>query len=179
MAVLTLKGNSMNRLIRSAAFALMLLPVPGSAQDFDAGYAAYEAGDYATALREFKPLAEQGNALAQYNLGLMYSGGEGVPHDVAESGRLFRLAAEQGNALAQFACGSRYAFGRGVPQDYLSAHMWYNISAANGSKGAATQRDNVAAKMSPADITEAQRRANACVTSNYRDCDPARGWWFW
>ena len=66
----------MNRLIRSAAFALMLMPAMGSAQDFDAGLEAYDAGDFATALREWTPLAEQGDATAQYSLGLMFYTGQ-------------------------------------------------------------------------------------------------------
>ena len=48
---------------------------------FDEGFAAYERGDYATALEEWLPVAEQGDASAQYNLGLMYYNGEGVPQD--------------------------------------------------------------------------------------------------
>ena len=91
----------MNKFIRSAIFALMLFPAPGSAQDLFAGLAAYGAGDYATALREWTPLAEQGDADAQSNLGLMYAEGDGVPQDYAEAVRWYQLAAEQGHAGAQ------------------------------------------------------------------------------
>jgi TPR repeat protein len=56
-----------------------------TAQDFQKGLAAYQAGDFATALQEWKPLAEQGNATAQYNLALMYGNGRGVPQDYAEA----------------------------------------------------------------------------------------------
>ncbi|CAN1510308.1 Sel1-like repeat [Paracoccaceae bacterium] len=161
----------MNRLIRSAAFALMLFPAMGSAQDFDVGLEAYEVGDYATALREWTPLAEQGDMWAQKNLGIMYEYGQGVPQDYAEAVKWYRLAADQGHADAQTNLGVMYATGEGVPQDYVTAHMWFNIGAANGDTDAATNRDKVAAKMLPADISEAQRRAKVCMASGYQDCD--------
>ena len=66
---------------------------------------AAKRGDYATALREWKPLAEQGNADAQFNLGLMYRNGEGVQQDHEESAKWFRRAAEQGHAGAQSRLG--------------------------------------------------------------------------
>ena len=171
LAVLTLRGSSMNRLIRPAAFALMLMPAMGSAQDFDAGLVAYQAGDYTTALREWTPLAEQGDASAQDMLGLMYQIGEGVAQDYAVAMKWYRLAAEQGNADAQYGVGWMYDFGEGVPQDFVTAHMWFNISAANSWPDAAVLRDKVAAKLMPADISEAQRRAKVCMASNYQDCD--------
>ena len=85
------------------AGALMSLTLPSSvaAQDFDRGVSAYEAGDYLTALRELRPLAEQGDAVAQNYLGVMYYNGQGVPQNYAEAVRLYRLAAEQGIADAQ------------------------------------------------------------------------------
>ncbi len=81
---------------------------------YTAGVTAYDQGDYATALREWRPLAEQGDAEAQYNLGLMYL----ATKDKAEAVKWYRKAAEQGNADAQFFLGFMYEAGRGVPQDY-------------------------------------------------------------
>ncbi len=63
---------------------------------FDEGMAAAKRGDYATALREWRPLAKQGNAKAQHNLGVMYEIGEGVPQDFAEAVKWYRKAADQG-----------------------------------------------------------------------------------
>ncbi len=71
---------------------------PPAEADFNAGLAAYKQGDYATALREWNPLAKQGDANAQNNLGFMYYKGHGVPQDYAEAVKWFRKAAEQGNA---------------------------------------------------------------------------------
>ena len=65
--------------------------------DFDKGLDAYDRGDYATALREFKPLAEQGDAYAQYNLGVMYDKGIGVPQHHKTAVKWYTLAAKQGN----------------------------------------------------------------------------------
>ncbi|MDP2738149.1 MAG: tetratricopeptide repeat protein [Pseudorhodobacter sp.] len=161
----------MKHVIRWAALALLLMPAMVTAQDFEAGKAAYEAGDYATALREWRPLAEQGDAAAQALLGIMYDSGQGVPQDDAEAVKWYRLAAAQGYAKAQLNLGVRYGKGQGVPQDFIAAHMWFNISGANGDSTAAVNRDKIAAMLSPADLSTAQRSAKVCMASNYRDCD--------
>ncbi len=137
------------------------------------GVTAYNAGDFATALEKWRPLAEQGDAKAQANLGWMYSfgQGQGVPQDYAEAARWYRLAADQGNVAAQFNLGGMYRYGQGVPQDFVTAHMWYNIAAANGDEMAGVLRDIQAERMSPADISDAQARARVCMASSYVDCD--------
>ena len=149
----------------------MLTPGAGAAQDFAAGLSAYGAGDYATALQEWKPLAEQGNADAQLNLGNMYYDGQGVLQDYAEAVRWWRLAAKQGDATAQASLGFMFANGYGAPQDDATAHMWLNIATAHGADGAFKNRDEVAKRMTAAAISEAQRRARLCVNSGYQECD--------
>ena len=99
---------------------------------FDEGLAAYQRGDYETALRELKPLAEQGDALAQAKLGVMYHHGRGVPQDYAEAAKWFCRAAEQGYAVAQHNLGVMYDKGQGVPQDYAEALRWYRRAAEQG-----------------------------------------------
>src|SRR3954463_716564 len=74
----------------------------------DAVFAAYNLGNFATALRLAQPLAKQGNPEAQYAFGLMYSGGEGVPQDDAKAVKWYRKAAEQGLAAAQNNLGTMY-----------------------------------------------------------------------
>ena len=93
---------------------LMTLSSPVAAQDFQKGLTAYQAGDYATALQEWKPLAEAGDAIAQYNLGVMYSNGKGVPQDYAEAVKWYRLAIDQGFAAAQFNLGLVYEYGSAI-----------------------------------------------------------------
>lgn len=97
----------------------VLLSVPAGAQDFDDGMAAYRGGDFQRALREWRPLAEQGHAEAQRNLGVMYLNGQGVPQDYTATANWFQLAAEQGEPFSQFSLGAVYTQGRGVPQDYV------------------------------------------------------------
>ncbi len=88
---------------RVTAFAVLLVVLAAPAwADFSDGVAAYDRGDYATAFSEWKPLAEQGDAAAQYNLGIMYSNGRGVPQDHVQAVKWYRKAAEQGVAFAQY-----------------------------------------------------------------------------
>ncbi len=131
---------------------------------FYKGVAAYNSGDYATALRELRPLAEQGVAEAQLNLALMYANGRGVPQEYAEAMKWYRKAAEQGHAEAQVNLGIMYQNGKGVPQDYVQAYMWFNLAASKYPPGedrdqAVKNRDAVAEKMTPAQISEAQKLA--------------------
>ena len=93
----------MKRVIR-AVVVLIGLAAPAWA-GFDGGVAAYERGDYETALREFRPLAEQGIPSAQFTLGVMYYDGDGVPQDYAEAVKWYRKAAEQGDASTRFNLG--------------------------------------------------------------------------
>ena len=114
---------------------VLLWPVTGLA-DFSEGLAAYQRGDFATALREWRPLAEAGDAVAQFNLGQMYREGKGVPKDDAEAVKWYRLAAEQGVAKAQLNLGNMYNNGHGVPKDDAEAVKWYRLAAAQGSANA-------------------------------------------
>jgi len=96
------------------------------------GQAAYERSDYATAYRLWKPMAQQGDAIAQNNLGVMYYYGQGVRHYYTEALKWLRRAAEQGLPAAQFNLGLMYANGQGVPQDYAEAVKWYQKAAQQG-----------------------------------------------
>jgi len=127
--------------------------------DYVAGMAAFERGDYKTALRELKPLAEKGVAKAQCYLAAMYGSGAGVPQDDKESMRWYRLAANQGYDEAQLNLGLLYDTGQRLPQDYVLAHMWYNLAAAQGNENAPASRDALTEKMTPAQIAEAQKLA--------------------
>ena len=108
--------------------------------------------------------ADQGDAVAQHNLGLKYHTGEGVPQDDEEAVRWYRLAADQGLAVAQSMLSFMYAAGRGVPQDDTLAHMWCNLAASNSTgdtrDSAVKNRDLIAKEMSPESIAEAQRLAS-------------------
>ena len=115
--------------------------------------------------------AEQGDAyaqynlgVAQYNLGVMYGDGEGVPQDYKEAVRWLRLAAEQGDSDAQNNLGLMYEEGEGVPQDYSQAHIWYNLAASDligeDRERSVRNRDRMAEEMTSEQIAEAQRLAS-------------------
>ena len=140
------------------------------AADFAKGLTASRAGDFVTALAEWKPLAEQGDAIAQFNLGLLYDNGKGVIEDDKEAVKWYRLAAEQGNASAQLSLGAMYLAGLGVIQDNVYGHMWLNIAASQGGESARTARDIAVKRMTPQDISKAQDLARLCVEQNYKDC---------
>lgn len=186
-------------MVRPVSRAVVLVAVllsfatPVAWAGFDDGVAAFDRGDYGIALREFRTLAGRGDAEAQFNVGIIYDYGHGVPPDSARAMNWYRKAAEQGFDAAQFNLGFMYDYGQGIPvenyaeaakwyrkaaeqgyanaqnslgfmhykgrgvvQNYKFAHMWYNLAAAQGDENAAYNRDIVAKKMLPAQITEAQ-----------------------
>jgi hypothetical protein len=145
----------------------LALSAPVLAAGRQAGLEAADRGDYATALKEWRPLAEQGDAGAQYNLGILHFRGWGVAEDYVEAVKWYRRAAEQGHAGAQLQLGTMYAKGDGVAQDYVLAHLWFNLAAAAAAhlptdviqEIAAEQRYGIEQRMTPAQVAEAQRLA--------------------
>jgi TPR repeat protein len=103
--------------------------VPAAADPIDDAVAARLNGDYPKALKLLRPLAEQGNAAAQSNLGFMYETGMGLPQDRAEAAKWYRLAAEQGRANAQYNLGRMYATGQGVAKDQAEMLKWRRRSS--------------------------------------------------
>ena len=110
----------------------------------------------ASDLDSLKAAAEQGDATAQFNLGYMYSTGEGVPENDVEAVRWFQMAAEQGDASAQLNLGVMYANGEGIPKDYVQAYAWFNIAAAQGDEIAKENLEKITTEMTTAGITKAQ-----------------------
>lgn len=104
--------------------------------DYKGAVEAYKHGDYAAALRELRPLAEQGHGDAQYGLGTMYKTGRGVAQDDVQAVSWFRRAADRGSAKGQFGLGNMYRTGRGVPQDDAQAVYWYRKAADQGQVNA-------------------------------------------
>lgn len=142
----------------SALLVLSLIIVSSAlAADFAAGLAAYQQGDYVTAAKEWRALADQGDSSAQFNLGLLYYDGKGVPQDYAEAANWFRRAAEQDYEKAEHNLGAMYGSGKGVKKDYVQAYKWLNICAGKGDSGCVSQRDQIAKKLRPGQITQAQR----------------------
>jgi uncharacterized protein len=120
----------MRNLIVAVLAVMPALPVV--AQDFDKGRAAYSRGDYAAALHEWRPLAEQGSSAAQYRLGVMYAYGVMVDRDFKKARHWYEKAAQQGDARAAYELGVFYELGRGVWQDERRAAYWFKQGALAG-----------------------------------------------
>ena len=154
-------------LIMIASLLLLLLfPIPASVEPLGDAAEAFSRGDYETAYRLIKPSAEQGLSVAQFNLGILYENGLGVPQDYAEAVKWYRKAAEQGHVFAQCCLGVMYVFGQGVPQDYILAHLWLNLaisrfpaSERERREDAENGREYLESLMTPDQVAEAQKLA--------------------
>jgi TPR repeat protein len=118
--------------MKTLLLSILLFCTQPALADFAKGLGAYLEGDYATAMQEFRPLAEQGHALAQFSLGVMYNNGQGVTKGYKTAVKYFTLAAEQGHAGAQSNLGVMYEKGQGVTQDYKTAVKYYTLAAEQG-----------------------------------------------
>jgi hypothetical protein len=127
---------------------------------FEDGSNAWDRGDYASAMRLLRPLADRGDPKAQNRVGMMYQRGWGVPLNYADAVSWLRRAADQGDADAQNNLAFMYLYGRGVSQDYVSAHMWFSLAASAGVRSASFSRDLLAAKMTPVQVAIAQTLAH-------------------
>ena len=160
--------------IKKIITGLLLLLLLGSgvavAADLKKGFEAYNSGDFETALAEWTPLAEQGDVNAQYNLGVMYANGYGVPENDKTAVKWYTLAAEQGLTVGQFNLGAMYDLGDGVPENDKTAVKWYTLASYSGSEKAGENKDKVTKQMTSADISKAQDMSSRCLESNYTDC---------
>src|SRR5215472_3360871 len=115
------------------AFAILLCSTFCAAANLESAKRAYEQKDYAAALREFSPLAEQGNADAQLYLGRMYMTGQGVLRDPDQAMKWLKASALQGNADAEFFVGSYYLLPH---RDVAEGVKWLRLSAEQGQQDA-------------------------------------------
>jgi len=115
-----------------ACLVTMAAHKPVSAGALEDGMAAYRAKEYPKAAELWQPLAEKGEAEAQFYLGTLYAEGQGVSHDDATAFKWFERAANQGNAMAQYNVGASYAAGTGVAKSYPDAAKWFRRAADQG-----------------------------------------------
>ena len=139
---------------------MTVLAAPASAQDFKAGLDAYDRGDFAAALKEWRPLAELGDARAQFNLGVILFNGQGVPHDPAKAVEWYRAAADQGYGPAQANLSFMYETGQGLLQNYIEAYKWSTLAVSHGVE-TRKRLDSLAAKMTAEQIADADRAVAA------------------
>lgn len=134
----------------------------------------YNTGDYEQAAKLYRPLAEKGNAEAQYVLGMMYRAGRGVHRDNKEASKWYQLAAEQGHPIAQFYLGWMYAHGKSVPKDYVKSYMWIDIAIAKvtgeARKEFIVDRDSLAKSMTADQIAKAQELSKKCTAKKFKGC---------
>jgi TPR repeat protein len=105
--------------------------------------------------------AEQGDAVIQFNLGLLYSSGKGVQQNYEEAAKWFQKSAEQGYDKALYNLGLLYSNGNGVPKDYMQAYLCFKLAAEQGIETANTYLETMAQQMTPAQIAQAQEMAKA------------------
>ena len=123
---------SIKKIITGLTLSMLLASGVTSAADYNKGVLAYKSGDFKTALAEWTPLAEQGYAQAESNLGFMHANGEGVPENDKTAVKWFTKAAEQGHAIAQLHLGIKYKNGDGVPENDKTAIKWFTKAAKQG-----------------------------------------------
>jgi TPR repeat protein len=125
----------MNKGVRNLVAALTVaaaLEAPAIADAVDDGVAAYRDKAYARAAALWRPMAESGDAAAQYLLGSLYAEGKGVEHDDATAFMWYQRAATQGDAAAQYNVGASYAAGAGVARNETEAAKWFRRAADQG-----------------------------------------------
>ena len=148
----------------------LLVGNPATSADYQKGADAALQRDFVTALREWEPLAEQGGATSQFQLGWLYYVGNGVTQNYETALKWYKLAAEQGYAYAQSAVGRMYADGHGISQDYTRAYMWFSIAASLWDPDAEKMRDLVTKKMTAAQLKTAHLLVRECVQKNFKGC---------
>lgn len=124
--------------------------------NLEEGIEAHDNGDYETALRKLKPLADNGNPEAQYYMGNMYSNSDSVLHDYQESAKWYRFAAEQEHAESQFCLGLMYSIGYGVSPDMVFVYKWYKLAQLNGHIITGKIINKVKKQMTPEQIKQAE-----------------------
>ncbi len=147
-------------------FTIVFAVFPVYADDLRGKYNPLDQKKDKVVFEMLKPLAEQGNATAQYRLGQFYFLGRGVPKDEKEAVKWLQRAAEQGVPEAQLNLGVSYYAGVGVTQDSIQAYKWFSIAGAFGNEVAQKRLSVVERTMTPAQIAEAQKLAREWMEEN-------------
>ena len=134
---------------------LLLQPI---AADFEEGLEAYRAGDFTRAMSEWLPLAEQGVAEAQFNVGLLHFHGSGVEQSYAEARVWYERAADQGYGRAQYDLAVLLIEGKGGRVDEVGAHAWFTLAGQQRYEDARKRRKRVAKQLTPKQIAESEMR---------------------
>jgi len=125
-------GGSLKQSLTAFALCFTLVSAAPAFAGYQDGAAAYKGGDFTTARTELTPLAEQGDAKAQFFLGIMHFRGEGGPQDQIEGEKWYRKAADQDLGAAQYVLGLMHENGLGALPDIEEAMKWYHRAADQG-----------------------------------------------
>ena len=145
---------------------------PVIAASLEDAVAAYRRADYAAAFQVYHSLAEQGLAVAQFNLGLMYANGQGVSKDETEATKWYRLAAEQGRSDAQYQIGHLSY----QQNDYAEAAKWFRLAAEQGRPDAQSNLGVMYAEGEgvPRDVVQALMWFTLAADQNHKDAKENR-----
>lgn len=146
-----------HKAILAGIFALSsFLSLPAAA-DIETARDLMESGQFEAARKQLWPAARSGNADAEELIGVMYALGLGVEKDLVRAFDWYLRSAMKGHPGAQSGIGWYYEEGLGMPApDLIRAYLWYGLSAIGGDPDAAISIDEVAKKMTPEQITQAQ-----------------------
>ena len=181
--------SSLTAIYLTLALSLGTVSAAWSA-DFQKGLAAYNSGDYATALHEWTPLAERGNADAANHIGQIYRNGQGVLRDHKTAVKWYRLAAEEGHAFGAINLAFAYFSAKGVEENWVSGYVWTLIALDSATKVVESKKNvsllrkyhaiidefvprikkEIKKKLTSAQITESEKLARECIRKNYKDC---------
>lgn len=141
------------------------------AADLNKGLKALKARDFKTAYNELRPLADQGNAKAQYNLGRMYSKGDYVSLNQEKAVNWYRKSAEQGYKKGLNNLGLAYYLGNGVQKNYKIAYMFFGVAAELGHERSKKNVGIVSKHLSKRDIEDAKEMVSLCLKQKYKGCE--------
>jgi len=137
------------------------------------GRSATDRSVQAKSLADLRKLADQGDADAQWQMGVRYHNGENVPRDDAQAIQWFLRAAEHGHVTAQATLGAYYWAGRGVPQDLSKAYFWSALALAQGDENSKSRLEGLSSQMTRAQVSAARQQAEVWIRQ-HNSAKPAR-----
>ncbi|HEY7533333.1 MAG TPA: tetratricopeptide repeat protein [Nitrospiraceae bacterium] len=158
------------RKTRASIVVLIMVPLLSSCLEDRRADKAYLRGDYSKTEKELRYLADHGDVRAQYDLGVLYDQGQGVPQNDHEAMSWYRRAAEQGDARAQYNLGLMYANGQGVPPNLVEAYYWVSLAAAQGNAPAVNAREYYAEQMTVDQRNQAMRMVEQRLLQDKNTC---------
>src|SRR5437660_270314 len=158
--------DASQRSLVKAAEAASTVSRQSAANPRSADRGSTNQGAQAKSLPDLRKLAAQGDADAQWQMGVRYHNGEGVTRDDVQAMQWFLRAAEQGHVTAQATLGAYYWAGRGVPQDLSKAYFWSALALAQGDENSKSRLEGLASQMTRAQVSAARQQAEIWLHSH-------------